>query len=110
MRAIGFYISDWGGPGLTARDFDRLVQTGQIEIVDVPASASPGVDPRPTQVPRDGAPSGASDRVPASIMNAARDGLVGPRHPLSDAALHVEAKPGLYAIYGDDGVWHQLGL
>jgi len=34
LRAIGFYISDWGGPGFTAVQFDALVSSGRITVVE----------------------------------------------------------------------------
>jgi len=33
-----------------------------------------------------------------------------PRHTLGMALPAIPAKPGLYAIYGNDGVWSSLGL
>ena len=41
---------------------------------------------------------------------AARTALTSPRHTLADAAAHVPNAPGLYAIYGDAGVWQDLAL
>lgn len=36
--------------------------------------------------------------------------LSGPRWNIADAPAHVPDKPGLYAIYGDDEAWTELGL
>ncbi|WCD91462.1 GIY-YIG nuclease family protein [Microbacterium sp. nov. GSS16] len=36
--------------------------------------------------------------------------LTGERWAITDAAQHVPARPGLYAIYGDEQAWHDLQL
>jgi excinuclease UvrABC nuclease subunit len=36
--------------------------------------------------------------------------LGGPRWNIADAPAHVPDKPGLYAIFGDDEAWTQLGM
>ena len=38
------------------------------------------------------------------------EALAGPGHTRSDAATITPRKPGLYALYGDDTAWRQLGL
>lgn len=53
LRAIGFYISDFGRPSpLTVADFDRLIGGGEIIVTDVMvASAPPAITqpkPRPS--------------------------------------------------------------
>lgn len=45
-------------------------------------------------------------------MNATADALralSGPTWPVTEAAAHVPSKPGLYAIYGDEQAWRDLG-
>jgi len=122
LRAMGFYISDWSGPGFTQTDFDRLVRTGAIVIVDdrgVPPAAAalpaPPSDPSPTSVPgRAGARRAAITQADATSDDAvARQALVvlsGTRHTLAEAAAHVPSVAGLYAIYGDATVWAEVGL
>lgn len=34
MRRLGFYISDFGGPGLTSGDLDDLIKMGRIKVTD----------------------------------------------------------------------------
>jgi len=41
---------------------------------------------------------------------AAIDALTGDRWSIADAVQHVPKLPGLYAIYGDEQAWHDLGL
>ncbi|MEV8272305.1 GIY-YIG nuclease family protein [Microbacterium sp. NPDC077184] len=36
--------------------------------------------------------------------------LSGIRYSITDAPRHVPEKPGLYAVYGDDQAWDELGL
>lgn len=36
--------------------------------------------------------------------------LSGPTWPVAEAVAHVPATPGLYAIYGDEQAWRDLGL
>lgn len=46
-------------------------------------------------------------------MNATADALralSGSTWPVAEAAAHVPSKPGLYAIYGDEQAWRDLGL
>lgn len=46
-------------------------------------------------------------------MDATADALralSGPTWPVVEAAAHVPATPGLYAIYGDERAWRDLGL
>ncbi|PPF44138.1 hypothetical protein C5B85_10860 [Pseudoclavibacter sp. AY1F1] len=46
-------------------------------------------------------------------MDAAADALralSGSTWPVAEAAAHVPASPGLYAIYGDERAWRDLGL
>ncbi|MGN7861787.1 GIY-YIG nuclease family protein [Microbacterium sp. 22303] len=47
--------------------------------------------------------------VPA-FAAAAIDALTAERWAITDAAQHVPPQPGLYAIYGDEQAWHDLGL
>ncbi|MBN7794643.1 GIY-YIG nuclease family protein [Microbacterium esteraromaticum] len=51
-------------------------------------------------------------RVPPlqDFAAAAIDALTGERWSIRDAAQHVPARPGLYAIYGDKQAWRDLGL
>ncbi|WDH78199.1 hypothetical protein PTQ19_11820 [Microbacterium esteraromaticum] len=44
------------------------------------------------------------------LTAAAIDALTGERWSIRDAAQHVPARPGLYAIYGDEQAWLDLGL
>ncbi|MBB3158102.1 hypothetical protein FHS07_001798 [Microbacterium proteolyticum] len=41
---------------------------------------------------------------------SARAALRGPRWSITDAAANVPDSPGVYAIYGNDQAWSQLGL
>ena len=34
MRRLGFYISDFGGPGFTSGDLDDLIKMGRIKVID----------------------------------------------------------------------------
>lgn len=43
-------------------------------------------------------------------VSEAIDALTGPRWPIVGAVEHVPRRPGLYAIYGDDIAWRELGL
>jgi hypothetical protein len=118
LRAIGFYISDWSGPGFTPSDFDELIRTGGIMIIDASrTTARPSPRGRPSG--RDSQPdaarparrsSGKLARVSPAVVKAARAGLTSPRHSLAEADSHVAAVPGLYAIYGGHDIWPQLGL
>jgi hypothetical protein len=118
LRATGFYISDWSGSGFTPSDFDELIGTGRITIVDAPrttarpsprrTSAGLGSQPGATRPARK-----SSDKlsgVSPAVVNAARAALTSPRHSPAEAAPHVAAVPGLYAIYGGQDIWLQLGL
>lgn len=44
------------------------------------------------------------------VIAAALESLAGIRHGHSDAVQHVPREPGLYAFYGDDHAWSDLGL
>lgn len=117
LRAIGFYISDWSRSGLTPSDFDALVHSGQIKITygsrpTPPASWAVAAPRRASMLAASSASAAAEahSAVPAAVMAAARASLTGARYPLTEAATHVPAVPGLYAIYGDARVWRQLGL
>jgi hypothetical protein len=113
LRATGFYISDWSGPGFTPSDFDGLVTAGRITIGEerpatMPEQSEP--DRRQKRARAAGAGS-ARDRLPHNIaVTLARKSLSGPRHALDQAKPHVPAGPGLYAIYGPADAWRELGL
>ncbi len=117
LRAIGFYISDWSGPGFAPSDFDELVRSGQIKITGSSRA-------HPTRLACCCATE-ARERasrikllrgfqravaVPTAAVAAARAMLAAPRHPLAEATAHVPDVAGLYAIYAHTGVWRQLGL
>jgi hypothetical protein len=44
------------------------------------------------------------------LAASAIDALTGHRWAIMDAVSHVPARPGLYAIYGDEQAWNDLGL
>lgn len=44
------------------------------------------------------------------VVSSARKALAGERWAIADARLHVPSAPGLYAIYGDERAWTELGL
>lgn len=44
------------------------------------------------------------------LAASAVDALTGRRWTITDAPLHVPPRPGLYAIYGDEQAWNDLGL
>lgn len=44
------------------------------------------------------------------VIAIALESLTGPRHVHSDAVQLVPRQPGLYAFYGDDRAWSELGL
>jgi hypothetical protein len=46
----------------------------------------------------------------ADLNEAAATALTGKRWAIVQAVQHVPAGPGLYAIYGDDEAWRDLGL
>lgn len=50
-----------------------------------------------------------SDALEALVEDALRS-LRGARRTMADAADHVPNQPGLYAIYGDEVAWANLGL
>ena len=45
-----------------------------------------------------------------SYLDDASAALSGPRLSITDAPRHVPERPGLYAVYGDEQAWHELGL
>lgn len=45
-----------------------------------------------------------------ALTTAAVDALTAGRHAIVDAPQHVPPRPGLYAIYGDEQAWRDLGL
>lgn len=45
-----------------------------------------------------------------ALTTAAVAALTGERWAITDAVRHVPARPGLYAIYGDDQAWRDLQL
>ncbi len=48
--------------------------------------------------------------VTITFVTAACTALAGIRHTIAEADLHVPDAPGLYAIYGAQAIWQQLGL
>lgn len=44
------------------------------------------------------------------LASAAVPALTGERWAIADATQHVPRRPGLYAIYGDERAWNDLGL
>ncbi|MCT1396648.1 hypothetical protein M4D51_13030 [Microbacterium sp. p3-SID338] len=48
--------------------------------------------------------------VPQDLVAGAIAALTGERWAITDAAQHVPAFPGLYAIYGDEQAWRDLQL
>jgi len=44
------------------------------------------------------------------VIEDALSALTGERWSIVDATKHVPARPGLYAIYGDETAWRNLGL
>ena len=123
LRAMGFYISDWGGgmTGFTRADFDDLVARGSITITDDGQSRS-GADRSERRVVtrrarEAAAPLAGSDGHPVhapsvdELVAAARAALGGPRlHIAAALAGAVPDLPGLYAIYANTDVWRKLGL
>ncbi|HCJ49555.1 MAG TPA: hypothetical protein DHW40_09550 [Microbacterium sp.] len=47
---------------------------------------------------------------PGHLVGAAIEALSGDRWATTDAVEHVPARPGLYAIYGDEPAWTELLL
>ncbi|MCC4268376.1 GIY-YIG nuclease family protein [Microbacterium schleiferi] len=45
-----------------------------------------------------------------ALASSAVGALTGRRWTITDAASHVPPQPGLYAIYGDEQAWTDLGL
>lgn len=111
LRSIGFYINEWGGVGLTSRDFDALITRGAIRIADAPQPMPSRSEPSEPDTPALDTPAPADDPTPIEEMAAAaRAVLTSRRLPLSEAAEHVPPSPGLYAIYGDAQAWRELAL
>lgn len=50
------------------------------------------------------------DMTSNAVISAALDSLSGRRLAFLDAVELVPTEPGLYAFYGDDDAWSQLGL
>ena len=45
-----------------------------------------------------------------AVIAIALESLAGIRHAYSNAVLLAPKEPGLYAFYGDDRAWSELGL
>lgn len=116
LRALGFYISDWGGGplGFTASDFDDLVTRRLIVIGEGKLDPGPG---GATGATRSTPPTSIREPSPAPAgsvkdhLEAACEALTGARISISTATPgSVPNRPGLYALYGDATVWRELGL
>ena len=46
----------------------------------------------------------------SALVTEAIESLLGPRHRIADAVEQVPNEPGLYAVYGANKVWTELGL
>ena len=113
LRTLGFYISDFSDDiqGFTASDFNRLVDRGTISISDEgehPGSSMPtsNVSPSSTLHQEDVVNVGEPvlvDQLLKEILDA-----FSLAYEIDKA--DIPARPGLYAIFGDESVWHQLRL
>lgn len=62
MRAIGFYISDWGIKDFQPEDFEDLIRTGRIRVIPSAASRTVAAVPKPESRKQMAAkPSGKDD-------------------------------------------------
>jgi len=114
LRALRFYISDWGGGplGFTSSDFDELISAGLVTIADE-AAIDTADRPRPARPQRQLHESaGAGDgNLADELADAACAALRGPGTAIPAATEAVVSnRPGLYALHGEEGVWLQLGL
>lgn len=122
LRALRFFISDWGGPGFTAVEFDALVRSGHITVIEghTPnsshserrnrgAHSSADATVREASLRNTASPA-PSPSVPESVVEAACEALTSPQLAIPDAAVRAPRTPGLYAVYGADDAWCQLGL
>jgi len=123
LRAIGFYITDWprDSSGFTASDFDDLVLQGQITVHEQGdegpvARRESRADERVSLRSRPKAPRAAPTpaHVPGvefdELVARALDALGGDARSLIAAVEHIPDSPGLYAIYGSEVTWEELGL
>jgi hypothetical protein len=126
LRAIGFYISDFGGTAFTASDFDELIRTGRVEVDEDPAATAAlrratiaGDRPRRARgLGGKPAPSATTARdvevwVASALVWVASALAALACEPLAikrAIAGAVPDKPGLYALYGSARTWKQLGL
>ena len=120
LRAVGFYISDFGGGpvGFTATEFDELVRSGRIRITDGHASRKTATPRSPTAARPPARPASTGGSSPAE--SAAKTGAGTPvaltalcSEPMSIKAATgggVPNVPGLYALYGSPAGWRALGL
>jgi hypothetical protein len=112
LRGIGFYISDWGGPGLDRADFDQLIAHGAITLtygglVDQQQRSVSAA--RKSPIAASASPAAPHDTARIAVTDAGR-ALRAPGHRVAEAAAHVPNAAGLYAVHGDGGVWRELGL
>lgn len=117
LRRIGFHISDWdaSGAGFTASDFDELVLRSLITIAEAdasvpPASAADDSVADPWSAMADAQENAVGAPAPAEGLDQILAALSEPRHRLDGSPPRIAARPGLYAIHANAGVWRQLGL
>jgi hypothetical protein len=123
LRAIGFYISDFGGSGFTPSDFDDLVHRGRVLITDgagpdaaavapTARSSAPAAKPRRQRRASPRAFDLAGGRADVQALVDAVLAALSAEPMTIKAAMSggVTDDPGLYALYGAPAVWKRLGL
>jgi hypothetical protein len=117
LRRMGFYITDYAADqmGFTSSDVDRLVSRGVIKLLGsstptrrtdhdlAPASQQRSADQN-AALKDDELSENASQILDALASLSPERAVL-----LAQQKANVPARPGLYAIYGDE-VWQELGL
>lgn len=112
LRALGFYISDWGGgpAGFTRSDFDELVGHGTVTV----DGEKPGSAPEKASASGTAPPTLALTRPQPPAAVAAVEHLAAlTAGPMTIATAFSGAVPnrgGLYAMYAEASAWQDLGL
>jgi len=102
--------NDGNRPGITVRRYLRQRYPDHLKSQRWELTREQADDVRAHFGGRAVSPTASHAEPPHALAESAISALSAQRWPIVEAVQHVPAQPGLYAIYGDEQAWSDLGL